>query len=233
MKYEIVAALNSMGKRKLLFLIPLLVIILLFVLIRFTDEIVKDILLDVKCTEIEDMLNNYNKLSKTEDIDHIESALTDYISIMDDIPFIYAALVKYDANGIPHILNQRNIEREAYYAPFNALDYVEFNELINQGTSRGNIILEVKTSNIGPHDMHVYFIWASISNSDARYLLISGVSEHSIVEYLDDVIHMPIWLSIFVIFIFTLVMICVTVHHHIVINRLKISLNEYSQKGSK
>ena len=109
--------------------------------------------------------------------DH-ELNIRDAVEHLDQLYQVYAAAFKSVGDGGPVQITGRYYET----SPFEPYDYSEFAEAASS-MERGHIVVNYAPENQGYRDLHLYFRWMPLySGSGERYLVVTGVSKHSIIS---------------------------------------------------
>ena len=101
---------------------------------------------------------------------------------------VYAAVYKADASHgqLPELISGRHAES----SPFEPFEFPALEAAI-YASDHGSEIIGYEPDGRGYRDLHVYYRWAPLyAEPDDRYLVIAGVSEHSVVS---DV---PLWINV-------------------------------------
>jgi len=166
----------------------------------YSEKEVKKALLQEKYTQI---VNFVDMLAISANEDNEETIIKD-TEFIDELNQIYAALYKIQ-NGEFIILSERNFETSI----FEPLDYEEFANAVSSQDS-GDVIIGYTPENQSHRDMYIYF---KRITADENYLVVAGVSEHSITVSINGWILSGKLTSAFIIFIFFAVIVFLFPHY--------------------
>jgi len=224
------------GKKKWLLLVPFLLIGCLVWFIGFSQNTTRQLLLQEKYISIQDTINT---LAATVDdttakgpeefgLHTIKAAVENY----DRLPFVYGALFIVGEDGNFDPVSYRFAE-DAHHLRFNAVDYPRFIELANTQDS-GRITLRITDSDLGDHDMLVYFRWAPMSfEPQDRYLIVGGVSQYSVITGIPLVLNLGLWVGVFLILVVALLMFYVIIRQGTRVEKIRLAFFEFKNRGEQ
>ena len=210
--HTIIHDLKESGKKKWLLMFPFVAIAILFLLGTFTQEVTGDLLLHEKYVALHDYINILSaalNVTNQEEFDYHYTPIKASVEHLDSLQNTYGALYQYDASGELQILSERNaVDIDA---PLDVSTYDEFSEMVRH-QEFGDITLTIDSQELGNHCLYVYFRWvpAHFSPSD-RYLIVGGVSAHSVSTPVPAVLAINNWISTFIVFTVTIVMFLIII----------------------
>ena len=168
--------------------IPMAPILLLVAAAIAVPQIVEDAFLREKLYTVTDSVNMLAAGIEADPqkgwAEH-ELNVVDSVEYLDHLYQIYAGAFKV-VDGKPEQITERYYET----SPFEPFDYHDFVEAANH-CDYGHIVIRYAPDSQGYRDLHVYFRWMPLySPAGERYLVVAGVSKHSIVE------QSYVWLSV-------------------------------------
>ena len=176
-------------KLRFLLLIPLLFLICDAVYWRYATKEIDDSHLREKYVEI---VNFVDMLTITVNADVARGrsgygdGIRDATEFIDNLHQVFAAAYRLEPDGNLLLLTSRTYETSI----FEPLDYPSFCEKIQTGDS-GEITIGYTPENQAYRELHLYFRWMpTVINAAEKYLVVAGISEHSVTS------HMALWVSI-------------------------------------
>ena len=178
-----------------LLILPFAVLIAQSVFFMVATKKIKGIVLNEKYIEV---TNNVNMIAAAIEAGGVsESAIIAAMEYLDGLYQVYAAAYKDDGVHLV-LISVRNFET-SIFEPF---DFPEFTKAVETQDS-GNLVVGYTPSEQPHRGLHTYFRWVA----DKKYLLISGVSEHSIVTEVPMWISLDQWGGIFITFILNVILV--------------------------
>ena len=173
--------------RKYLLLLPILFLVAGALFFRFANREIQNALLQEKYVEI---VHSVDMLAAAVEAnpgrlwqDH-ERNITDSVEYLDQLYQVYAAAYRPVDGGFTLIT-----ERFYETSPFEPFDFCEFTDAIN-GQDSGGIVIGYAPEGQAYRELYIYFRWMPLySQPDERYLVIGGVSVHSVT------VSVPQWVS--------------------------------------
>ena len=169
----------------------------------------KDALLREKYEEI---VNVVDMLTVTIDSaalrghDDYVSTIRDATEFIDRLHQVYAAAYKLE-DGQPRIITKRFFETSVF-EPF---DYPEFVQAVNQAPAGGQVIRYTPAGQ-PPRELRLYFRWLPTNaGSKGEYLVVAGVSEHSVRASLASWFTLGAWVNTMLTFLLNTILIVVLV----------------------
>lgn len=165
----------------------------------YSEKEVKKALLQEKYMQI---VNFVDMLAISADGNNEETVIKD-AEFIDGLNQIYGALYKF-SDGEFELLTSRNYETSI----LEPLNYTEFVNAVNS-QDNGEIIIGYAPENQSYRDMYIYFKWIT---PNKNYLVVAGVSEHSITVSVNGWVFSGQLANAFIIFTFFAVMVFFVPH---------------------
>ena len=122
--------------------------------------------------------------------DH-ELNIRDGVEHLDQVEQVYAAAFK--------VIDGKKVQfTERFYetSPFEPFDFPIFVGAVDESTS-GHVVIKYAPDNQGTRDLHLYFRWMPLySGAGEQYLVVVGVSKHSIVSNAYKWLSVGLWLLV-------------------------------------
>jgi len=230
----IIKDIRDSGKKKWLLLIPFLLIIGLIYVTTWAENTIEQLMFQEKCVEAQDMINTFCAMAEKTTDQMPESFWSDTLRIgierFDELPFVYGALFTIQGDGLK-LLSYRTIESEGYVTPFDASAFPSFLELVATQKS-GHIILPVDHTQLGLHEMYVYFkhVPAPSKNNEQDYVLVSGVSKYSVITEIPKILVISEWAMLIVLMLTIFFMFYVMIRQMTRTEKIKKTFIEYMQR---
>ena len=192
--------LHISGRKKWLLLLPVILLICLIILIKISDNVIHQIMLQEKYVSVCDTVNTYGRAANVTNAKTIDAfelhTLREAVESLDRLPYIYGALYRIDEYGELERISGRYAENPAH-AAFDVHNYAAFVKMANE-KQNGHITLRVTDSPLGEHDALIYYRWAPVTlPAQDRYLIVGGVTQFSVVTAIPAVINLSLWAAAF------------------------------------
>ena len=190
-------------KFKYLILIPVVYLLFNSLYYKHTMANIENAMLQQKYVEITDMVNMLGaavEASPERDWQEHERNIVDSVEYIDKLYQIYAGIYKpIDMEMV--LITERFCETEPKTESFNPFDYPQFQRAILLRDS-GKVIVNYASPDQPRYDVHLYFRWMPTSvMHDERYLVVAGVSKHSIITKIPESISIGLWVGTVIIFL--------------------------------
>ena len=182
-------------------LLPMIFLVLNAAYFSIADRKIKSVMLNEKYLEIVsmiDMLAAAVEANKTLSGPEHEAGVVKAMEHVDQLYQVYAAVYRFN-NGKLELITHRNFETSI----FEPMDFTEFAEMIDE-QGAGKLVIGYTPEHQAHRELHLYFRWTPLYLShEERFLLIAGVSEHSILTPIPLWIAVGQWASMFITFALT------------------------------
>ena len=167
------------GWRKYILIAPMLFLVFSAVFFSRANKEIKQSLMQEKYYEIihaVDMLGAAVEANPDRPWGDHERNIVDSVEYLDGLEQVYAAAYEPTDSGLA-LITDRTFET-SIFEPF---DYSEFVEMIGEKES-GTITIGYTPEHQSYRELYIYFRWMPVySAPHSRYLVVAGVSEHSII----------------------------------------------------
>ena len=166
------------GWKKYLLLVPILFLLVNALYFKKASQEINRALLEKKYNEV---VAQVNMLAASVEADEARTWQEHERNIIDSVEYLDK---QYQVYAVAYVPDERGLElitrRHYETSPFNPFEYGEFKASI-KGSDSGKITIGYTPENQVYRDLHIYYRWMPVYSSPAeRYLVVGGVSEHSV-----------------------------------------------------
>ena len=202
---------TNLRRHKLLWLLlPLVIIYTQFFYFRGASVEIKQALLQEKHAEIThcvDMLGAAVDANIYRDWEAHQRNIVDSVEYLDNLYQVYAGAYKETPDGLV-LITDRQFET-SIFEPF---DYPEFVAAVTE--ERGSLVIGYTPEQQEYRELHLYFRWMpSYSDPSERYLVVAGVSEHSVTAQVSEWASVEQIASILISLVLNVVLVVLVVRH--------------------
>ena len=219
------------GKKKYLLLIPFVVLIVLIAVMPLARGVMLDLMLREKYVEVQDLVGVIADATDAVTNDNAEffSFLKTAVESMDKLPFIYGRLFRVTPGGLQMVsIPYAEPEYEGSVFDLTALD--DFFDMVISEPD-GKLTHTSIGSSLGDHEMYCYYRRAPIAfDLYNQYVIVGGVSRHSVITNISAVYNLVNWAMIFIVILAILLMICVCIHQAVRVEKIKAVFLALSRK---
>jgi len=197
--------------------------ILILVYINYINVTVHELLLKEKYIELIDIVDTIaetmNATRTRGPVEFGEHYLIAAVEHLDRLPYIYAMLFKYDTSNFIE-MSARHVDEESHLL-FNAMYFTDFKRMVLENDS-GEMMLQVKESSYGPHEIFIYFRWTPMTfDRNDRWVIVGGASKFSVITEVPFLLSGGPYIAILFMLLVTTWQIYVVVSHDIRLKTLR------------
>jgi len=207
-------------------LVPILFLLFNAIYFKNVTKQIEEALVAEKNVAMHDLLDMMFvavQANPDRDWEEHEKNIQHSIRFVDSLYMVFAAAYKPNEDCFDLVL----ITERNYATNFNPLEFDRFQTAIHEADSGDLVISFIPTMGVEEGNVvtyHLYFRWMPMyTPANQRYLLVTGVSKHSVVTRIPILISAGQWVNTFITFALNATMIVIVIHVNSEYNKYKLT----------